>query len=163
MLGAKFFPLEERAAMQAAPPAPTRLLPRPKAGAKISPRSANHLPHPRQGGFMTLSTVRHSWVGLLLLLVVGSARPAQAQLGDVGVRLHGGIVQPLGSFGDYFEFGPSFGLDLGYPLNERLDLKLDLDLDWINTTDIHPTPVTNLWRYRVGLEGDLFGDEGRSG
>jgi hypothetical protein len=95
--------------------------------------------------------------------MVGSARPAHAQLGDVGVRFHAGIVQPLGTFGDYFELGPSFALDLGYPLNQRMDLKLDLDMDWINTTDVHPTPVSNLWRYRLGFETDLFGDEGASG
>jgi hypothetical protein len=47
-----------------------------------------------------------------------------------------------------------------YPLSERLGVNLDLGWDYLNTTDIYPTPTTNLWRYRVGLEAGLTGDQG---
>lgn len=103
--------------------------------------------------------VRRSWV-VLFFLAVGAAEPAHAQLADLKGRLHGGIVQPLAKTGDYFKFGPSVGLDVAYPVGERLDVVLDLDMDWLNMTDIYPTPTTNLWRYRLGLEGDLLGDSG---
>lgn len=109
---------------------------------------------------MKRPTVRPGWVTLLFFLALGTAQPAHAQIGNLKWRISGGIVQPLASTGEYFKFGPSVGLDLGYPLDDRLDLKLDLDMDLLNTDAIYPTPSTNLWRYRVGLEGDLLGDQG---
>src|SRR5687768_674082 len=93
--------------------------------------------------------VRPVWVPFLFLLALAIAQPARAQDGGLKLRLHGGIVQPVASTGDYFKFGPSASVDVGYPLNERVDVMLDLDMDWFNTTDIYPTPTTNLWRYRV--------------
>src|SRR5687767_1965475 len=102
--------------------------------------------------------VRPAWVPLLVLLTLVVVQPARAQDTSVKLRIHGGIVQPVASTGDYFKFGPSAGVDVGYPLSERLDVMLDLDMDWFNTTDIYPTPTTNLWRYRVGIEGALIGE-----
>jgi hypothetical protein len=104
--------------------------------------------------------VRPAWVPLLFLLALGVAQPARAQDGGLKLRLHGGIVQPVAGTGDYFKFGPSAGVDVGYPVSPRMDVVLDLDMDWFNTTDIYPTPTTNLWRYRVGIEADLLGDTG---
>lgn len=103
--------------------------------------------------------VRWSWVALFCLALV-AAQPGYAQEVGIKARLHGGIVQPLASTGDYFKFGPSVGIDFAYPLSERLDVDLDLDWDYLNVTDIFPTPTTNLWRYRLGLEADLLGDSG---
>jgi len=102
--------------------------------------------------------VRPAWVPLLVLLALAAAQPARAQDAGVKLRIHGGIVQPVASTGDYFKFGPSAGVDVGWPLSERVDAVLDLDMDWFNTTDIYPTPTTNLWRYRVGIEGALVGE-----
>lgn len=104
--------------------------------------------------------VRLSWASALAALALCAAhpRPALAQLSELKGRLHGGIVQPLARTGDYFKFGPSVGLDVAYPLGEKLDLDLDLDWDYLNTTDIYPTPTTNLWRYRLGVEASLMGD-----
>ena len=107
---------------------------------------------------MNFGTVGRNLI-LLLFLGAGLAPPAQAQIGDLGVRLHGGVVIPISSAADYFEPGPSIGLDVGYPLNDRLSLKLDLDFDYINTVPTYPTPPTQLWRYGVGLEGDLLGGQ----
>jgi hypothetical protein len=100
--------------------------------------------------------VRQSWL-VLSLLAVGAAQPAHAQ---TKARLHGGIIQPIASTGDYFRFGPSVGVDLGYPVGERLDVMLELGWDYLNMTDIYPTPTTNLWRYGLGVEADLLGDTG---
>lgn len=100
-------------------------------------------------------------LGVLALAIAPSA---DAQVGgvleDVGVRMHGGLILPTAGYGDHFNFGPSVGLDLAYPLNDRLNLGLDLDWEYVNTSDIYRTPNTNLIRYRLGLEGDVLGDEG---
>jgi hypothetical protein len=101
--------------------------------------------------------VRVGWVSLFALGVLTGADPAGAQ---VKARLHGGITQPVASTGNYFKFGPSVGVDVAYPVGERLDVLLDLGWDYLNTQDIYPTPTTNLWRYGVGVEGDLIDDAG---
>jgi hypothetical protein len=108
---------------------------------------------------MTLRTARQSLLALFVM-TAGAAQPALAQLEDVSVRLHGGVIVPTGTYGDYFRFGPSVGVDAAYPMNERMDLKLDLDMDWVQTTSTYPTPDTNLWRYRLGLDALLMGDRG---
>ena len=97
---------------------------------------------------------------LLAFLVLCTAMPARAQLSELDWSLDGGVVLPMYSFGEYFGFGPTVGLDVGYPLRPRVDLKLDLDLDVINRHEFYPTPVMKLWRYRLGVEGDLLGDDG---
>ena len=101
--------------------------------------------------------VRVGWVSSIGLALLVGATPANAQL---QARLHGGVIQPVASTGDYFKFGPSVSVDLAYPLGERADVLLDLGWDYLNTQDIYPTPTTNLWRYGVALEGDLLGDTG---
>jgi hypothetical protein len=99
-----------------------------------------------------------SGLALSFLLAV-AARPAQAQLQDLNWRLHGGLAVPMSGFGEYFEFGPTVGLDVGYPLATRLDLKLDVDLDVVNRHHFYPTPDIQLWRYRLGLEVDPVGEQ----
>jgi hypothetical protein len=96
--------------------------------------------------------------GLITALLAGAAvTPASAQ--DLDLRLHGGIVQPVAATGDYFKLGPSVSVEALYPLSDALGLTVDLGWDYLNTQDIYPTPTTNLWRYRVGVEAGLFGDE----
>jgi hypothetical protein len=94
---------------------------------------------------------------LLVCLVVGTALPVRAQL---RWALEGGVAVPMFSFGEYFEYGPTVGLDVAYPVMPRLDAKLDLDLDVINRHEFYPLPVIKLWRYRVGVEADVLGDSG---
>lgn len=95
---------------------------------------------------------------LLALALVGAARPAAAQ--DLEVRLHGGIIQPLAATSDYFELGPSVAVEALYPLSDALGVTVDLGWDYLNAPDVHPTPTTNLWRSRVGLEANLMGQDG---
>jgi hypothetical protein len=97
------------------------------------------------------------WVWIPVLFLAAAAQPAEAQLASLKGRLHGGIVQPLASSGDYFKFGPSVGVDVAYPLSPRLDLDLNLGWDYLNTTDVYPTPTTNLWLFGVGVEAGLVG------
>jgi hypothetical protein len=106
------------------------------------------------------SSIRPQFSPFLLAatLLVAMAQPAQAQLGQLEWRLHGGIIQPLATGSEYFTFGPSVAVDAAYPLSESLDLVVDLGWDYINTDDTHPTPVTNLWRYRLELEANLMGE-----
>jgi len=94
---------------------------------------------------------------LTLLFLLAAARALEGQQRDLTWRLHGGIAVPMSGFGDYFEFGPTVGLDVGYPLAARLDLKLDVDLDVVNRHQFYPTPDIQLWRYRLGLEVDPLG------
>jgi hypothetical protein len=98
---------------------------------------------------------------LFVLLLVG-AQPAHAQLSTLKWRVHGGVMNAMATGDDYFSLGPSVAVDAAYPLAERVDLQLDLGWDYLNTDDTHPSPVTNLWRYRAELEGRLVGD-GESG
>lgn len=106
--------------------------------------------------------VRRSSV-VLLFLAVASVTSAQAQERerDFSVRFQSGVTMPVGDFDRFFRFGPSFGVDVVYPLRDRLDALLDLDLDIVNKHAVYPTPRSRLWRYRLGLEGDLLGE--RSG
>ena len=100
---------------------------------------------------------------LFFLLGVGSTPALHAQSGDIGVRLHGGVVAPLSGAADYFRPGPSVGIDLGYPLNDRVSLVLDVDFDYVNAAPTYPTPPTRLWRYGLALESDLLGGRGGGG
>jgi hypothetical protein len=97
---------------------------------------------------------------LFALLVLGGAAPVRAQLSELDWALEGGVVLPMFSFGEYFELGPTVGLDVAYPLRPRMDLKLDLDFDMLNRHEFYPLPVMKLWRYRVGVEADVLGDDG---
>lgn len=97
---------------------------------------------------------------LLAVLLLGAPTSTRAQLNNLDWALKGGVALPLFSFGEYFDLGPTVGLDVGYPLLPRMDLKLDLDFDMMNRHEFYPTPVMKLWRYRVGVETDLLGDEG---
>jgi hypothetical protein len=96
----------------------------------------------------------------LSFLSLGTPQLLHAQLSEVQLRLHGGVAKPVASTGEYFQFGPSVGFDLAYPLGSRLNVNLDLVMDWFNAADIYATPTTNLWRYRAVVEGDLLGDTG---
>jgi hypothetical protein len=81
-------------------------------------------------------------------------------MGELDWSLRGGVVLPISAFGDYFETGATAGLSVAYPLRDRIDLKLDADIDLINRHKFYPTPTMKLWRYGLGLEADLLGDQG---
>ena len=95
--------------------------------------------------------VRRSWIAALVVALLGPA-PAQAQiggvdLGDLDARFGSGIALPVGTHGDFYGFGPSFGLDVAYPVNDRLDVLLDLDLDLLRNNATY-LPDGKAWRYR---------------
>lgn len=107
--------------------------------------------------------VRRGWIAALVLVLTGSS-PAHGQvgnvsLGDLDTRISSGVSLPVGTYGDYFGFGPNFGLDVAYPLNDRLHVLLDLDLDFLNEGASY-VPDGKAWRYRLGLQGDLIGGDG---
>lgn len=104
------------------------------------------------------------WRSLVVLLFVtlGAAPDAEAQqldarLDDVTARFQSGVAYPVGGFGDFVDPGPTFGVDLGYPVRDRLDLMLNLDLDLVRKHDIYAVPDMRLWRYQLGTEADLLG------
>jgi hypothetical protein len=96
---------------------------------------------------------------ILPIVLFGVVQPISAQVGDLEGRLHFGIVQPIAGSADYFTLGPSMNLDVLHPLSERLGVSLDLGWDYLNAPAIYPTPTTNLWRYRVGLEAAFWGQQ----
>lgn len=107
--------------------------------------------------------VRRGWIVAVVLVLMGTS-PVHAQigsvnLGDLHTRISSGVSLPVGTYGDYFAFGPNFGLDVGYPLGDRLQVLLDLDLDFLNDGATY-APDGKAWRYRLGLQGDLIGGDG---
>jgi hypothetical protein len=110
-----------------------------------------------KGRTSTMNVRIASRIGVALALLLGAAPSARAQSAlDFG--LHGGAILPLSTSGEYFELGPSVGLDVAYPVASRVDLKLDLDLDVLNRNQYYPVPDIRFVRYRAGLEAGLLGD-----
>lgn len=110
---------------------------------------------------MNFRLVGRSWFVVLLLAVIAPS-PVNAQLQDLNWRLHGGIVSPFSDFGEYFDYGPTVSLDAGYPIGDRLDLLVDLGFDYVNKHQFYSVPNTPMFRYQVGVEGDLLGDTGNT-
>ena len=94
---------------------------------------------------------------VLTLLFAASTQSVSAQ-GPLKWRFHGGVMRPTAVGANYFSMGPSISADAAYRLADKLDVVIDLGWDYLNTDDTHPTPVTNMWRYRAELEGSLIGD-----
>lgn len=105
---------------------------------------------------MRAPAVSFSWV-VLLLLALSAAPPAQAQLSELAVRLHSGLVMPFGAFGGFYDPGVSVAVDAAVPVRERVDVVVDMGLDYINSQKGTYVPDTHLWRMQVELEGDLVG------
>ncbi|MFW6200749.1 MAG: hypothetical protein ACOC8K_09250 [Gemmatimonadota bacterium] len=92
------------------------------------------------------------------------ADPAHAQaggldLGNLDTRISSGIYLPVGTYGDYYGFGPNVGLDVAYPLADRVQMLLDLDLDLLKN-DATYVPDGSAWRYRLGLQGRVVEGDG---
>ena len=103
------------------------------------------------------SIARRCWIVLVLVLAVGAASPAQAQLSDLDVRLSAGMIFPSGTFADYFDPGPSVGLTLVRPAGDRAGFMLELAFERLGRQQHTYVPYTNLWRYQVGGEIDVIG------
>jgi hypothetical protein len=104
---------------------------------------------------MSKSIFRRGWI-VVLFMAAAPVPSAQAQLSDLGVRLYAGVVSPVGTFADYFEYGPSVGLTVVYPAGERANLLLDLGWDRLGREQHTYVPYTNVWHYQVGAEVDVI-------
>jgi hypothetical protein len=91
---------------------------------------------------------------LLFVLGLGTVPAAQAQ---VSWGLHAGVARPAGTFDDYFDFGPTVGVEAAFPLRDRVDLVAGADFDHYNGHAYFGTPNVNLWRFQVGVLADLVG------
>ena len=78
---------------------------------------------------------------------------------DLDLRANAGMTYPVGAFAEYFTPGPSFSLDVIHPLLPRMDLVLDLGIDKTNNQGGTYIPDATMWRYQLGVEGDLWGRE----
>jgi hypothetical protein len=106
---------------------------------------------------MRAPALRFCWL-VAAFVVLGAAPSAQAQLSEVGVRLHSGMALPFGAFGGFYDPGVAVRVDVDYPVRDRVDVVLDLGLDFINSQSGTYIPDTHLWRYQLGVEADLLGD-----
>lgn len=107
-----------------------------------------------------MDTGRITWaLATVCALALGAPQGAQAQLDDLTVTAHTGIVFGTGTLSDYTELGPSAGLRVEYPLMDRLGLLADLDLDYLNGDRSYGIPDLKLWRYQAGVVADVLGGE----
>jgi hypothetical protein len=100
---------------------------------------------------MRKSIIQRSWI-LLLFMAAAPVASVQAQLSNLDVRLYGGVVSPVGTFADYFDFGPSVRLSIVRPVGDRAGLILDLGFDRLGREQYTYVPYTNLWHYQLGAE-----------
>jgi len=107
---------------------------------------------------MQKSIVRRSWI-VFLLMAIGPVPSAQAQLSDLDVSIYGGMIVPIGTFAEYFEAGPSFGLTIARPVSERAGLFLDVGWDRLGRTQHAYVPYTNVFHYQVGAEVDAVASD----
>ena len=91
----------------------------------------------------------------LFVLVLGAVPAAQAQ---VGWSFRAGVVRPAGTFDDYFDFGPTVGVEAALPLRDRVDLVAGADFDHYNGHPYFGTPNVNLWRVQAGVLAALVGN-----
>src|SRR5687768_3425407 len=85
-------------------------------------------PGPGKGGPMIFRHMRRSSLALFIL-VLGAVPTAQAQ---VAWSFRAGVVRPAGTFDDYFDFGPTVGVEAAYPLRDRVDVVAGADFDHYN-------------------------------
>ena len=93
----------------------------------------------------------------MLVLGLGVAPAAQAQLSDVTWTFAAGGVIPIGTFDDYFEHGATARAEAALPLQDGLDLTLGVDWDHYNSHAYYGTPTLNQWRFQAGILVDLLG------
>lgn len=105
--------------------------------------------------FLRWSWLRYTWI-FVPLVALSTPPPAEAQFTDVDLRYKAGLVVPVGDFGEFFSVGPSFGVDVGYPLGDRLDVILGLNWDRVTSGEVN-VPRTDRLRYRAGIEAGLVG------
>lgn len=84
---------------------------------------------------------------------------ADAQEGDVYVEGRGGIALGLGDVSELTEPGPTFGVELGYWLEDRLAVTVGGDASFLQGEDRAPSegiaidvPDMRLFHYTVGLQ-----------
>ena len=95
------------------------------------------------------------WLTSMVVCIgLGLATPAQAQ---VSWGFHAGVARPAGTFANYFDLGPTVGLEFARPMRDRLDLVLAADFDHYNGHSYFGLPNVNLWRFQVGVLADLVG------
>jgi hypothetical protein len=102
---------------------------------------------------------RAIWSTLLsgALLVGGGLTEVDAQLRQFGVTAYSGASIPIGQFAEYMTGGPTFGLQVEYPIREPIDLFLTADLDKLNGNSSFGMPDIDLYRYQAGIEADVLG------
>jgi hypothetical protein len=107
---------------------------------------------------MTFHPIKRISVAMFILGL--SAVPAaQAQL---SWSVRAGVAHPAGTFADYFDLGPTVGIQAGYPLRDQVELQVGADFDHYNAHSYFGLPNVNLWRFQVGVLADLLGRRNES-
>jgi hypothetical protein len=93
---------------------------------------------------------------MVVCIGLGAAPTAQAQ---VSWGFRAGVARPAGTFGEYFDFGPTVGVEAAYPLQGQVDLIAGVDFDHYNGRSYFGLPNVNLWRFQVGVQAGLVGSD----
>jgi hypothetical protein len=101
-------------------------------------------------------TFRLMWRSSIALFILGMGAVSGAQA-QVSWGFHAGVARPAGTFADYFEFGPTVGVEVAYPLRDQVDLLVGADFDHYSGQSYFGLPNVNLWRFQVGVLADLVG------
>ncbi len=100
-----------------------------------------------------MKTIKFLIATLALFLVMGVSAQSQTKIKSpypvFSVSPVGGVSFPIGTFGDNFKTGPSFGLDLSYRVNKEVGFygKFGYNIFSNKTTDL---PKNNIMEYTVG-------------
>jgi hypothetical protein len=105
---------------------------------------------------MSLDLIKRS-ATLLFVLALGTVSGAQAQ--GLTWSFRAGVARPAGNFGEYFDVGPSVGVEASHALRDRVALVVGADFDHYSGHSYFGLPNVNLWRFQAGVMADLVGSE----
>ncbi|MBK7446583.1 MAG: outer membrane beta-barrel protein [Ignavibacteria bacterium] len=100
-----------------------------------------------------MKTVKTLFATLVLFLVMGVSAQSQTKMKSpypvFSISPVGGVAFPIGTFGDNFKTGPSFGLDLSYRVNKEVGFyaKFGYNIFSNKVTDL---PKANYMEYTAG-------------
>lgn len=116
------------------------------------------------GGAAWTVGVRGRWAGVAVAVVGAWAAvtPSLAAQQKISFEGQAGVAVPTGNLGTLTDPGANLGLQVGYALSPRVALNLDGNVDLLNGARAaggETAPDLRLWRYGLGLAGDLLPSE----
>lgn len=101
-----------------------------------------------------MKTIKFLIATLVLFLVMGVSAQSQTKIKSpypvFSVSPVGGVSFPIGTFGDNFKTGPSFGLDLSYRVNKEVGFFGKFGYNIFSNKTSSDLPNNNIMEYTVG-------------